>query len=621
MNIPLLHVRSQGGTVEIARDETVSDSVWLSLRAELGGKTRHSSHELHVPLERFLARRRDIGLLCKERRVGMDLDEGVRALVRRANEEQQLLRQSLDDGRPLDAVEIKQRLGGSRFVRDLRSFQERDLQALLALPHGANFSVPGAGKTTVTYGVYEAERRAARVARLLVIAPLSAFDSWLEEAELSFVPAPVVERFADRIGNDAEVLLVNYHRVTNYYDVIAQWVAANPTMVVLDEAHRMKRGWDGDWGRACLSLAYLAQRREILTGTPAPQSPGDFVALLDFLWPNQALRVLPPEALLPNPPPDVGHRVAEAIGPLFVRTRKMELGLPPVSYESVIVPLGELQGQIYEALKDRYRGTFALGRRGRVDLAAMGGIVMYLLEAATNPSLLASGSTEGDPEEFRHPPLEVPPDSELAQLIREYPRYETPPKFAQLGRLVQANSAQGRKTLVWSNFVRNLKSLERELARYEPALIHGAVPPFLPEPTERRTREKEIRRFRDDNDCMVLLANPQAMSEGISLHKECHDAVYLDRTFNAGQYLQSVDRIHRLGLAPGEDTRITFLLGKGTIDVTVDSRVADKATRLGEMLDDPDLTTMALPNDEDYGPAIEILDVDALFQHLRGEDG
>jgi hypothetical protein len=39
------------------------------------------------------------------------------------------------------------------------------------------------------------------------------------------------------------------------------------------------------------------------------------------------------------------------------------------------------------------------------------------------------------------------------------------------------------------------------------------------------------------------------------------------------------------------------------------------------MLDDPDLTTMALPDEEDYGPAVDSAeDVEALFRHLRGED-
>ena len=59
------------------------------------------------------------------------------------------------------------------------------------------------------------------------------------------------------------------------------------------KAHRMKAGRSGTHGTACLDLAFGANRRDILTGTPAPQAPGDFVALVDFLWPGQAHRLLP----------------------------------------------------------------------------------------------------------------------------------------------------------------------------------------------------------------------------------------------------------------------------------------------------------------------------------------
>ena len=618
---PLLEVHNRNGSVTVSRGEGVEDEFWLALRAALGGGGDFNPKQLTLPLERFLARRSNIGRLCSQHNVGVRFDDRTRELIAQSNDEQRLLRDALTSGQ-LDGEDLQTRFEGSRFTRPLRPFQERDLRRLLSLPHDANFSVPGAGKTTVSYAVYEAENHAGRVTRLLVIAPLSAFDAWLEEAELSLNPPPVVCRFdGGMIPGDTEVLLVNYHRVHNNYDAIARWVARAPTMVVLDEAHRMKRGWDGEWGRACLSLAYLAKRREILTGTPAPQHPRDFVALFDFLWPNQALRILPGDALATVPPADASHRVATAIKPLFARTRKGELGLPDVTYQPVLVPMRPLHEQIYAALRDQYAGQFALGRRDRLDLRAMGQIVMYMLEAATNPQLLAAGSTDGDPDEFRHPPLEIPPDSPLSELIREYGQYETPRKFEELGVLVKRNAELGRKTLVWSNFVRNLKTLRRELGRYEPALVHGAVPPFLLEPSDVETREKEIRRFRTDGNCMVLLANPQAMSEGISLHKECHDAVYVERTFNAGQYLQSVDRIHRLGLGPTEQTRITFLISESTIDETVDERVAGKAGLLAEMLDDPDLKTMSLPNDEDYGPAIEsVADVDALFRHLRGDD-
>jgi SNF2 family DNA or RNA helicase len=160
------------------------------------------------------------------------------------------------------------------------------------------------------------------------------------------------------------------------------------------------------------------------------------------------------------------------------------------------------------------------------------------------------------------------------------------------------------------------------LAVYKPAAVYGGIPSEVSDPNAARTREGELSKFRDrESGCMVLIANPAAMSEGVSLHQVCNDAVYLDRTFNAGQYLQSLDRIHRLGLGPDVTTNISFLLTTGTIDEVIDTRIREKALRLGEMLDDPDLTTMALPSDDDYGPAIETDDdLIALFAHLRGDN-
>jgi SNF2 family DNA or RNA helicase len=111
------------------------------------------------------------------------------------------------------------------------------------------------------------------------------------------------------------------------------------------------------------------------------------------------------------------------------------------------------------------------------------------------------------------------------------------------------------------------------------------------------------------------------MSEGVSLHRACHDAIYLERTFNAGQYLQSVDRIHRLGLDPGTETRITFLVSEGTIDEVVDDRIRVKAERLAEMLSDPNLVTMSLPDEETSSSSIDPEDLDALFGHLTRDAG
>lgn len=608
--------------VEARRDEAVSQAFWLELWAEWGTDGANPGDAIQLPLERFLSRLGWLKPACIRERTGLEWDPDLSALVAEVRAERSQLNVALRQPGSLTREQVTSRLGGSRFDRDLRPFQERDLAKLLGLPHGANFSVPGAGKTSVAYAVYEGERLAGRVEQMLVVAPLSAFDAWQNEVGECFIDGatPSVAPFAESAPEGTEVLLVNYHRLASSYEAIAGWVRDRPTLVLLDEAHRMKRGWAGQWGSACLNIAFLASRRDIMSGTPAPQGPGDMVALFEYLWPGQALRVLPRAALVVPPPADAGHLVAQAISPLFVRTRKSELELEPPRLTVVEVAPEPLHEAIYDALRDQYGAQFSMGMNDRLELARMGDIVMYLLEAATNPHLLTAGSSESDDPSFRHPPLEVPPESSLWDLLQRYNQYETPSKFKQLVQLVADNAALGRKTLIWSNFVRNLLALERTFATYGPAMMYGAIPSGVSQPDTERTREAELARFRDDPDCMVMLANPASISEGVSLHHVCHDAIYLERTFNAGQYLQSIDRIHRLGLEAGQETRITFLATVGTIDEIVDARIREKADRLGQMLDDPDLSTMALPSDEDYGPAIDThADLVALFAHLRGE--
>jgi hypothetical protein len=240
---------------------------------------------------------------------------------------------------------------------------------------------------------------------------------------------------------------------------------------------------------------------------------------------------------------------------------------------------------------------FDLSRPDRTMLAQMGEVTMYLLEAASNPALLAGRTPDQGAIPFRYPSLAIPAGSALADLIGRYHRHEIPLKFKKLAVMVEQNASSGRKTLVWSNFVGNLLALERLLARYKPAVVYGGVPSFDSGAPGVRTRQSELARFRGAEDCLVLLANPAAVGEGISLHEVCH------------------------GLDPDTETSVTFLQTTGTIDERVDQRVAVKASRLAAMLDDPDLVTMALPDEDEYSETIEDLgDLEALFAHLSGDD-
>jgi SNF2 family DNA or RNA helicase len=96
----------------------------------------------------------------------------------------------------------------------------------------------------------------------------------------------------------------------------------------------------------------------------------------------------------------------------------------------------------------------------------------------------------------------------------------------------------------------------------------------------------------------LLIANPAACAESISLHKVCGEAVYLDRTFNCAHFLQSKDRIHRVGLDRTDKVNYYYFICDGSIDEVVDRRLVDKERRMLELLEQ-DLGTVNLDSDED----------------------
>jgi len=101
------------------------------------------------------------------------------------------------------------------------------------------------------------------------------------------------------------------------------------------------------------------------------------------------------------------------------------------------------------------------------------------------------------------------------------------------------------------------------------------------------TREKIRNEFVDSKSGLdVLIANPAACSESISLHKTCFDAIYYDLSYNCAQYLQSLDRIHRVGGSEFHEVNYYFLQYKNTIDSDILSNLKRKAKKMYDIIDD-----------------------------------
>ncbi|MCX5198392.1 DEAD/DEAH box helicase [Streptomyces sp. NBC_00249] len=555
---------------------------------------------LEVPLDAFLS---GVDVLSDwPQPDSVEWEEDLLTLVRDvfedADQAEEHLDHSPDAAGTADASAVPESLG-TGWRADLTGFQRRDISQLLTMRHGANFSVPGAGKTRVGLAVYAAMKERGEARRLLVVSPKSAYESWLSESLQCFDEAPVTKVMGKAPDPHAEILVVNYERLDRSLTGLAGWLRAAPSMVILDEAHRMKLGSDGTYGSACMALGPLSRRRLILTGTPAPNGARDLENLLSFVWPGHGRRVVT-QAVAGG---DLAHASA-VLRPLFTRTTKKELGLPPFQPVIRSVPLEGLHREIYDAMVGRFTARAELSRD---DFDALGKAMLRLLMAATSPALLVEGSSRHEPLNFQVPPLDIPEGDSLFQLLQKLPQLEMPPKYREVREIVRRNADAGRKTLVWSTFVRNITSLERLLGVFRPAVVHGGT----------ADRDEQIRRFREDPDCSVLISNPATLGEGISLHHECHDAVYVDRDFMAGRFLQSLDRIHRLGLAPDTETRVTVLASSGTIDEVVALRLAEKLEFMGAILDDPSVRQLGdLQEEGPVAAGMDEGDMRALLEHV-----
>ncbi len=87
------------------------------------------------------------------------------------------------------------------------------------------------------------------------------------------------------------------------------------------------------------------------------------------------------------------------------------------------------------------------------------------------------------------------------------------------------------------------------------------------------SRERAIAAFKGHPATRILVANPAAAREGLTL-SVANVAIYLDRTFNLVDFLQSQDRIHRL--TQERACEIVVLVAEDTIDEFIDFSLAQK---------------------------------------------
>ena len=493
-------------------------------------------------------------------------------------------------------IENLKKLGFSKIK--LTKFQKRDLKTLLKLANGANFSVQGSGKTAVTLATHLILRNnnKTKVNSLLVVAPKNAFLGWedgfddclddsceLKQEGLTELTG-TYNSVKKKLNSKSKNFIINYEKLISMGNLIANFVSKNRVHFVLDESHKIKSE-GAQRSQSVLSLAYRVPfiRKDILTGTPAPNKLEDINTQFQFLYPG---------------PEYNGSR-------FWVRTTKQELGLPEPKIKLINVDMSKPQIALYTkvlnpllaSLKNNPSINYSNAKKIRSS-------IIKLIQISSNPVLVTRRQEEegdiilGENIDF---------NIHRALVKEEQEGGSAKIRFAcnEARRLAK----EGKKTLIWSYFRWNIEYLGKYLLKdLNAEYIHGGVQ-MGDNDEELESRKYKIKKFKDkDSDCMVLVANYASCAEGISLHHVCHNAIYIDRSFQADQYLQSVDRICRLG--NNDEKNIMILQNKipntlKNIDLAVNHSLQKKIDNMGRFLNDSDLTQMSLKESEGLDPIDE----------------
>ncbi len=417
----------------------------------------------------------------------------------------------------------------------------------------ALFDEQGLGKTKIVIDAL-AQLFAARVLEAaMIICKKSLLKNWEGEiAKHSSLRAITLRGTPQQKGLRfmwfAHFYLINYDLVASEIERLKTFLATRPMAIVLDESQRIKNP-KSKATKAIHAIAPLAKKRFIITGTPVANTPQDLWAQVYFLDSGSTLGSTLDEfygrfRIQARPHKEVSidkgslSRLRESLASFSMRrTKDAVLELPEKIYKTHEVRLEKRQREMYDTLRERLylEITNMDGEHVADDAENILKRMLRLVEIASNPQLF---------------------DSSYSEL---------PAKFSAADGLIEEIMGCGEKAIVWTSFVGNIRLLRRRYERYGAAMVFGEIPID--------DRANIVARFQSAPDLNILIANPAAAREGLTLTAANH-AIYIDRTFNLVDYLQSQDRIHRI--SQQRPAYIHNLVGMDTIDIFIENVVYRK---------------------------------------------
>lgn len=421
----------------------------------------------------------------------------------------------------------------------------------------ALFDEQGLGKTKIVIESLCWSMKQYEIEGALVVAPMSLLYNWEQEVTKHSFLIPIVLKGSEKEKRYKFMTGANFY-ITNYESVIAElqrikrFCKSRKVAIVLDESARIKDP-KTKTAQALFELRHHSLKRVIITGTPVANKPVDLWAQFFFLDGGKLLgdNFKDFKSKFNERNPDYKNSLNELkniIAEHSIRRCKNDvLELPEKRFINIYVDLSDKQLELYNKLREELKIEIQdINKNVTVDEAE--NILKKLLrltQIASNPGLIDKGYSE------------------------------IPAKFEKLDNLLNDIASRNEKAIIWTCFVENILILKNRLKQYCPLVIYGEIPI--------KDRAEFVNIFQESNKNRVMIANPSAAREGLTLTK-ANNAIYLDRNFNLVNYLQSQDRIHRISQT--KECNIYKILARNTIDEYIDRLIDVKKDIAGYVQSD-----------------------------------
>ncbi|HEV7403877.1 MAG TPA: DEAD/DEAH box helicase [Chthoniobacteraceae bacterium] len=385
----------------------------------------------------------------------------------------------------------------------------------------------------------------------LVVCPKSVMDNWSSEAK-RFVAGDLrvrLWRSSDRGDvleaiKECDLLVLNYAQLRSLSKKLAhvQWHA-----VILDEAQAIKNP-DSQTAKAACALE--CTQRVALTGTPIENRLLDLWSIMNFAMPGVlGLRSRFAKTYDQKEDPLARRRLAGRVRPFVLRRTKEQVAkdLPARIEEDLLCEMEGKQATLYRAeLKRARQALLKLKTDKELDKARFNILtsLLRLRQICCHPKLVDATSAE-----------------------------EPSAKVEALMEMLEPLLEEGRKVLVFSQFVGVLEILQAEIQKREWKHF------ILTGQTE--NRGALIADFQESEGAAVFLLSLKASGFGLNLTASSY-VVLFDPWWNPAVENQAIDRAHRIGQ---KDTVFAYrLLVKGSIEEKIRALQTQKRALAADVL-------------------------------------